>query len=137
MEQSQIEAFVKYNYFHKEQKRKFKNDIFHPSNLFYNTGEDYFVCPMGQKMNKVSDHKKRSDLGYLSQVSVYQAQRCEGCPLRGMCHKSIGNRKIEVNHKLRKYKAKARERLLSEEGGYIKGKKSNRAGSSFRAIKKQ
>ena len=135
MEESSVEAFVKYNYFHKEQKRKFKNDIFHASNLFYNADHDYFICPMGQKMTKVGEHIKRSDLGYLAQVSVYQAQRCDGCPLRGMCHKSNINRKIEVNHKLRRYKAKARERLLSEEGIRLRGQRAIEPEAVFGQLK--
>lgn len=49
-ENESIEAFIKYNYFHKEQKRSFKNNIFLPANLYYNTSEDYLVCPMGQHM---------------------------------------------------------------------------------------
>lgn len=47
MEAHDIEAFVKYNLFHKEQKRAFKKDIFRIENLYYNSEEDYFVCPMG------------------------------------------------------------------------------------------
>lgn len=33
-----------------------------------------------------------------------------------MCYKAKGNRRIEINHNLRRLKAKARELLLSEEG---------------------
>ena len=36
--------------------------------------------------------------------------------MHGQCHKSKGNRRIEVNHTLRAYKKKARELLTSEEG---------------------
>jgi len=36
MEQNQIEGFVKYSYFHKEQKRSFKNNPFLSENLYYN-----------------------------------------------------------------------------------------------------
>ena len=50
MEINDIEAYVKYNLFHKEQKRSFKQDIFRIENLYYNADEDYFVCPMGQHM---------------------------------------------------------------------------------------
>lgn len=39
-----------------------------------------------------------------------------GC--EGMCHKSQGNRRIEVNRNLKRLKGKARERLLSEPGLY-------------------
>jgi hypothetical protein len=36
MEETGIEAYVKYNYFHKEQKCSFKNDLFRQENLYYN-----------------------------------------------------------------------------------------------------
>ena len=52
-EQENIEAYIKYNYFHKEQKRTYKNNIFLPSNLHYNKAEDYLVCPMGQQMKNI------------------------------------------------------------------------------------
>lgn len=123
MESHNIEAFVKYNYFHKEQKRPFKNNIFLPQNLYYNKEEDYYVCPMGQHLVKIKEGKRVSDNGYISHVSCYQAIRCQGCPLRGQCHKAKENRTIEVNHRLNELKQKARERLLSETGLYHRGKR--------------
>ena len=65
LEDNQIEGFVKYNYFHKEQR---------------------------------------------------QAKNCQGCPLRGMCHKAQGNPIIERNYKLVRHKQKAKARLLSQQG---------------------
>lgn len=50
LENKGIEAYVKYNYFHKEQKRKMKNDPFLVQNLFYNALGDFYVCPMGQQL---------------------------------------------------------------------------------------
>jgi hypothetical protein len=47
MQAGGIEPFVKFLYFHKEQKKAFKNNAFITQNLFYNTKKDYFVCPMG------------------------------------------------------------------------------------------
>ncbi len=38
--------YVKYNMFHVEQRRKYRNDPFRVSNLFYNPQEDFYVCPM-------------------------------------------------------------------------------------------
>ncbi len=49
-----------------------------------------------------------------SQVSCYQAKRCDGCPLRSLCHQAKGNRTIEVNHRLNRLRAKAKELLTSE-----------------------
>lgn len=116
LEKKQVTAYVKYNYFHKEQKRKMKNDPFLVQNLFYNKEQDFYVCPMGQRMENIGTGKRTSSNGYESQIIHYQAKRCEGCPLRSMCHQGKGNRKIEVNHRLNELKVKAKELLISEKG---------------------
>ncbi len=117
MEAHDMEAYVKYNLFHKEQKRAFKQDIFRIENLYYNPDGDYFVCPMGQHMRRVGVRHGKTDSGYRTESVVYRAERCGGCPLRWGCHKrKQGNREIEANHQLMEYKRKARERLTSERG---------------------
>lgn len=116
MEKNHIEAFVKYNYFHKEQQRSFKNDAFRQENLYYNPQEDYYICPMGQRMRYIGEKKTLNERGCQSTLKQYQAANCQGCPLKGQCTKAKGNRIIEVNYTLMEYKRKARERLLSEEG---------------------
>ena len=108
--------YVKYNMFHVEQRRKYRNDPFRVSNLFYNPQEDFYVCPMGQRLRFIRQEKRHTASGYQQTVSIYRATRCEGCPLRGQCHKSKGDRQIEVNHTLDDYKARARELLTSEQG---------------------
>ena len=108
--------YVKYNMFHVEQRRGYRNNPFRVSNLFYNPDDDFYVCPMGQKLNFIRQEKRYTASGYQQTVSVYRASRCEGCPLRGQCHKSKRDRQIEVNHTLDNYKARARELLTSEQG---------------------
>ena len=108
--------YVKYNMFHAEQRRKYRNDPFRVSNLFYNPQENFYVCPMGQRMRFIRNEKRYTASGYQQTVSIYRATRSEGCPLRGQCHKSMRNRQIEVNHTLDDYKARARELLTSEQG---------------------
>jgi transposase len=116
LEGKEITAYVKYNYFHKEQKRTLKKNPFLVQNLFYNVEHDFFVCPMGQRMENVGKGTRISSNGYESQITYYQAKRCEGCPLRGQCHQAKGNRRIEVNHRLNALKHRAKELLMSEKG---------------------
>jgi transposase len=116
MEAKGIDAYVKYNYFHLEQKRKVKNNPFSVANLFYNDKEDFFVCPSGQRLLNTGTGKRTSTNGYESVVTYYQGARCQGCPFRGQCHSAKGNRKIEVNHRLNQLKKQAKERLESELG---------------------
>lgn len=134
-ENKDIEAFIKYNYFHKEQQSSTKNNPFLASNLFFNQEENYLVCPMGQHMDFIGVRERESDLGYKSLVSMYQAKNCNGCPLLSQCHNSKGNRKIDMNHKLNEYKEKARQRLMSEEGLYHRSMRSIEPEAVFGQIK--
>ena len=117
MEANDVEAFVKYPLFHKEQHRPFQQDISRQENLHYNEEGDFYVCPIGQRMHNIGTFSRKNENGYTSYITNYEAQNCSGCPLRCVCYKGKqGNRVISVNHHLRKYKQRAREKLLGEEG---------------------
>ena len=116
LEQHNIEGYVKFNQFHNEQKKGFKDKIAHIDNLYYNTQNDYFVCPMGQHMRHSYDSKTQTTTGFEQTISHYQAKNCDNCPLRGVCFSAKGNRTIHVNHNLRRLKDKARQLLNSEKG---------------------
>ena len=115
-----INANVKFNTFEQEQnktgKKKKATAAFHRDQLHYNEKEDYYVCPMGQQMKKVSEGTKTTKSGFKQTYSKYRAQNCSGCPVRGVCFKGKNERVIERNHTLEHYKQKAREDLLSEIG---------------------
>lgn len=135
LDTNHIESYVKYNYFHKEQSRKFKNDISRVENLYYNASQDFYICPMGQKMLPIEHKKGKSDLGYPYDLTIYQAINCSRCPLNGACHKQKGNRKIEVNRKLIEYKRKSRENLTSDKGRELRGRRCSEVEQTFGQIK--
>jgi transposase len=118
LEDKQITAFVKYNYFHKQQqdKKKSKVNPFHPDELYYNKQTDTYYCPMGQAMNHIGSYQKKTKNGFTQELHRYQAQNCKGCSLISLCHKSKYNRIIERNYNLIRVKAKAKKLLLSEQG---------------------
>ena len=111
-----IAPYVKFNMFHVEQKKKYRDNHFLQQNLHYNEKDNYYVCPMGQHMDFVREEKRYTESGFEQTVSIYRARRCHGCPLRAKCHKAKGNRTIEVNHRLNAYKDMVRSLLTSEEG---------------------
>ena len=127
--------YVKYNMFHQEQKRKYKKNAFLVQNLFYNPKGNYYVCPMGQYLFFIREEKRKSDAGYISQVSIYRAAKCLGCPVRGLCNKAMGNRQIEVNHTLNRYKEKIRYMLNSEEWIFHRQKRPVEPEAVFADIK--
>ena len=116
LEQNHIDAYVKYPYFDKEQNKAFSENPFLADNLFYNEQKDCYYCPMGQCMSNVGKKIRVTDNGYEQDLTLYQAQNCQKCPLRGPCHKSKGNRCLQINKNLLRHKQKVRQSLLSEEG---------------------
>ena len=135
MESKDIDAFVKYNYFHKEQKRNFHKEIANVENLFYNEKEDFFVCSMGQRMENTGTGKKKTDNGYITVLYYYKAKNCKNCPLRGICHNAKEERVITFNKRLKQLKKKAKELLLSEEGIRHRKKRAIEPESVFGQIK--
>jgi hypothetical protein len=128
-----IEPYVKYNNFHKEKTKKFKRDISKPENLYYDKEKDIFYCPMGQKMHNIGEGFKKTSNGYKYNVSKYQASNCSTCPL--VCHHGKGNRIMEINWKLWKYKEKINDKLCSLLGLQKRGKRATEPETVFGNIK--
>ena len=116
LEENLIRAFVKDPYFDKDQHGNDKKHPFVADKLYYNEEKDCYYCPMGQPMRRIGNRTRTSYDGIKQTYACYQAQNCQGCPLRGMCHDRPENRIIEVNHHLKSLKEKARALLRSEEG---------------------
>ena len=125
LEANGIEAYVKHGYFDRDQKAEAgkgrKNATadkrpFTPEKLYYDAARDRYICPMGQPMDKIWEGEQRSDAGHKRIISKYRARNCEGCPLRGACHRSKTDRTIEASHEGKRLKQEAVERLRSEKG---------------------
>ena len=117
LEKMRTTAFVKYALFDKEQNENYNSKhSFATNKLFYNQQEDCYICPMGQHMYFIGVYTKETATGFKQGIKKYQAQNCANCPLNGACHKSKGNRVIEINENLNRLKQKAFVLLNSEEG---------------------
>ena len=117
LEDNHIEGYVKYSLFDKEQSDLYNSKHpFAPSRLHYNKERDCYYCPMGQPMQNIGTFTKTTAAGFEQQLTKYRAANCEHCPLNGACHKSKGNRVIEVNFNLNRLKQIAYQKLTSEKG---------------------
>lgn len=123
LHEQNVEAYIKYNYFDKEQKSNYKpKQPFTSEHLYYNATGDLYICPMGQPMNRISEHQENTGT-FVKTYTHYQAINCNGCPLRGVCHKQKGNRIIKVCHQGQYLKKQASDRLKTEKGIYYRKKR--------------
>ena len=117
LEEQNIEAYVKHNYFDKDQKTsKTDKKPFSADKLYYNKEKDHYICPIGQVMENIGQYTAKTENNFTRTLTRYQAQNCEGCPMRGACHKSKANRIIEVSHEGNRLKQEAVQRLKTEKG---------------------
>ncbi len=128
LEEKGINTYVKYNTFDKEQgltkKRKDKRKGFRRDDLYYNEEKDFYVCPMGQHMEKIAEFTSRTKSNYKQRQSVYEAKNCQGCPLRVLCFKGKNNRRVQRNHNLERHKQQIEQKLLSDVGEHYRKRRS-------------
>ena len=117
LEKEDIIGYVKYSMFDKQQHQAHnKKYPFTPDKLHYNKEQDIYICPMGQAMQNIGTYHKKTSTGFEQTLTRYQAKNCATCPLNGVCHKSKGNRIIEINKTLNQHKQIAFDLLNSETG---------------------
>ncbi len=135
LEENKIEAFVKYNYFEKEQtSKKHQQNPFLADNLYYNQEKDTYYCPIGQPMKNIGTKQRTTANGYKQKLKLYQAVNCQNCPMRSRCHKAKGNRIIERNQNLNRHRQKVKE-LMESEIGIIKRRERWKVEAVFGNIK--
>jgi len=135
IEQEGLENYMKYPGFYQEQKKKTQQDPFRWENLYYNPAGDYFVCPMGQHLTFFNTAEVKNKSGHVATLRYYQAQRCDGCPLRGQCHQAKTDRIIQINPNLQRHKAQARKNLNSVRGIFLRKRRSIEPESVFGQLK--
>lgn len=118
LEENQIEAFVKYSYFHKElqQESKGKKDSSELADFQYDPQHDRYICPAGHHLERSGESTQKTSTGFIQHYIHYQAGNCSECPLRETCKCENGNKVIKVNRRLQDQKAKAKKLLTSEPG---------------------
>lgn len=110
-----IEGFVKHNQFDRNQRTK-NADPFKSDSLVYDKRQDIVICPSGKPMTPIGETTRITANDFKQKLTKYQAVQCKRCPLRKDCHQQKGNRIVDINHRLRKLKQQADERLRSEDG---------------------
>jgi hypothetical protein len=116
LENEHLENYVKFNTFHKEQKRSWIKQRFRVENLEYDEKKDEYICPDHQRLVFKRETHQKTDLGYRPTLREYECQNCSGCLMKSECTRAVGNRCIKVNFTLNQFRDQARSNLLSDQG---------------------
>lgn len=140
-ESKNIEAFLKYSTFDREQgkvkkRKRTPQGRYHASNFHYdeNTGE--VICPEGKSLSYVETREKVTKSGFKTTKYFYRCENGKTCPVRDCCTKAAdGERTHELSPRLEAYKRQVSERLTSEEGLILRSRRLIEAEAVFGLIK--
>lgn len=135
LERAEVEPYVKYQIFHKEQTKKFKNNPFLIWNLEYDQEKDEFICPAGKRLIYLETSQQETKNGYVIERRHYECEDCQGFPLKAHCTQAAGNRRIQVSFRLEELKKRARENLHSEKGKKLRSRRGVEVESVFGRLK--
>ena len=135
-EENEIDAYLKYNTFHKEKENKYKIDISKKENMMYHAAIDEYECAGGRRLKFKEEREKYTDNGFKYTIRRYECVSCNGCILSSLCKKTTGNRTIDVNKRLNYHRWKARRLLDSEDGINLRKRRGIEVESVFGDIKR-
>jgi transposase len=136
LEEEGAEAYIKYNTFHQEQrKRKRKQDRFRAASFPYDDDKDEFICPAEKRLSYRWTQPYQTENGFQTKLRVYECEDCSRCELKTQCTRAVGNRQIRTSLRMRELREKASARLLSERGMTLRSKRPVEAESVFARLK--
>ena len=139
LEQKQMGAFLKYPSWYAEQSGKIADKTYNKYNWTYEEEGDYFICPQGRKLPFLENAERHNKNGFKQSFKVYECESCQDCPVfkdcRGERASEQSNRRVNINENLEAHKAKAKEKLASEQGKEKRSKRGTEVETPFGNIK--
>lgn len=128
-------AYIKPQTYEKWKKKSFKNDISKRENMSYDKMNDTYTCHNGKQLKSVGMVHRKSATGYLSEVTVYECEECEGCLCKEKCTKAKGNRKMQVSKTFVEKRQTSYENILTEKGTKLRMNRSIQVEGAFGVLK--
>jgi hypothetical protein len=135
LEQAGVEGYVKYKLFDKQQKRSWRKQRFRVENWEYDPVRDEYICPNQKRLAYQGTRIRNTDNGYPTRIRLYECGSCSICPLKPLCTRAVGNRRIEANFQLNQFQRQAFEKLRSKQGIKLRSLRGVEVESVFGRLK--
>ena len=140
----QLSLFVKPSNHEQKKQRKYQTDIGRRENMQYDSEKDEYTCAQGKQLKAVSTKRRRSETGYIQEVTIYECADCKGCPVKEKCIRQKKTDKTPLGERVKrlnvsKYFIAQREamgeKISTEEGILLRINRSIQAEGVFAMIK--
>lgn len=96
-ENENVQAFVKYNTFDKEQTKAWQKQIGRVENMTYDDELDEWICANNKRLIFAYESKRKTDNGYVTLKRTYRCFECANCPFQDTCIKAKEVKSISVS----------------------------------------
>lgn len=140
----QLSLFVKPSNHEQKKQRKYQTDIGRRENMQYDSEKDEYTCAQGKQLKAVSTKRRRSETGYIQEITIYECADCKGCPVKEKCIRQKKTDKTPLGERVKrlnvsKYFIAQREameeKISTEEGILLRINRSIQAEGVFAMIK--
>lgn len=143
IEENGQRAFIKPNNYEISKTRRYRTDISRRENMEYDADRDVYICANHRELAKAGEKHMKHQSGYVSTVTYYRCESCDGCPFKEKCiHgnncKTPMEKRNKVLHVSKVMEEKRREdlkRILSVEGCRLRLNRTIQAEGSFAVTK--
>ena len=130
-----IDCYIKPQTYEQQKKRSFKKNIGKRENMAYNAETDEYTCHNQKQLKPIYTFNRKSNTGYVSEVTVYECENCESCPYKDKCTKAKGNRRMQISKTFIEKREKSYENITTEKGVLLRMNRSIQAEGAFGVLK--
>jgi transposase len=143
IEQNGQVAYIKPQNYEISKTRKYKQDISRRENMEYREETDEYICRNGKRLTASYNKKSKNKNGYVSTVTVYKCEDCNGCPYKQKCIRGNNckmplqerTKQLHVSKLMNEKRQEDLERIISEYGTQLRMNRSIQAEGSFADVK--
>ena len=132
LEKRGMNDFLKYNTYHKEKSKKWREERFRLVDFSYDKQADEFTCKNHIRLTFEKEEQRKTRTGFTQTLKTYRAQEghCLQCPFRKKCT-TAQTRTLRVNWQAERLKQRAKQNLDSPKGKELRKRRGHEVESVF------
>ena len=135
LQRNEYTSYIKPQNHDRRKTRSEKAKIGKAENMAYDPKNDTYTCVAGRVLRPIGKSRRTSKSGYVSELTRYECESCEGCPVKEKCTKSKWNRQMELSRTFMALRDISEVNISTATGILLRMNRSIQAEGVFGAIK--
>jgi transposase len=135
LREHEYEAYIKPQNYEAMKSKRGKGSAGRRESMIYTPEQDTYICKNGKALHPAGTKVRKSKSGYVSEITVYECEGCEGCLFKSSCTKSAGNKRMEVSKLFVNLREQSLVNITSTKGVLLRLNRSIQVEGAFGVLK--